>query len=314
MKHIINLQLLGEGGAGAGASTGAATSGDGGAAAAVQGDFAASQNGEDLSEVVYGKSTQSVADSTDPESTKGTDPAEKKKAFENMIKKGGEWHDEFNEYSQKIINDRFKKTKGLQEQLDSQSVIMQTLAKKYGVDASDVDALTKAIDADNSMWEEAAFKEGLTVEQYREKQKLERENARLSEALEQQKSQAGAEQIYANWVTEADAVKAKYGVEFDMATEMENPEFTQLLGNGVSFEAAYKTIHFDEMVNGAMAATAQNVQQAMVNKIVSRSNRPTENGVNSASNKVFKTDPSKFTDADLDEIKRRVARGEEISF
>ena len=314
MKHIINLQLLGEGGAGAGASTGAAGSGDGGAAAAVQGDFAASQNGEDLSEVVYGKSNQSVADSTDPESTKGTDPAEKTKAFENMIKKGGEYHEEFNKYSQKIINDRFKKTKGLQEQLDSQSVIMQTLAKKYGVDATDVDALTKAIDADNSMWEEAAFKEGLTVEQYREKQKLERENARLSEALEQQKSQAGAEQIYANWIAEADAVKAKYGVEFDMAAEMENPEFTQLLGNGVSFEAAYKTIHFDEMVNGAMAVTAQNVQRAMVNKIISRSNRPTENGVSSASNKVFKTDPSKFTDADLDEIKRRVARGEEISF
>ena len=160
--------------------------------------------------------------------------------------------------------------------------------------------------------EEAAFKEGLSPEQYRHKLQLEQENARLREAQEEAERQAGAEQIYAQWLNDAEAVKAKYGVDFDMATEMENPQFTQLLGSGIPFEAAYKTVHFDDMLNGAMALTAQNVSKAMVNNIQSRSRRPAENGTQSATNTIVKADPSKFTDADFNEIRRRVAAGEEI--
>lgn len=43
-------------------------------------------------------------------------------------------------------------------------------------------------------------------------------------------------------------------------------------------------------------------------------NRPNENGTNSNSAFVTKTDPSKLTRADFEEIERRVARGERISF
>jgi hypothetical protein len=319
MKNRFNLQLFADGGAGASAGA-AASAGEGsgegsGAATGVKGDSPVSQKGEDLSDVIYGVSIkQDVANPNDANPTESIKPADRKKAFENMIKKGGEWHEEFNEFSQNMINKRFKETKGLQEQLDSQKAIMQTLAAKYGVDATDTKALTKAIEQDNSMWEDAAYKEGLTVEQYRNKVALEQENARLREAEEARKEEAGAQQIYAQWLADADAVKQKYGVEFDMAAEMENPEFTQLLGSGVPFEAAYKTIHFDDMVNGAMAKTAQTVSQAMVNNIQSRSTRPAENGIQSASNKVFKSDPSKLTDADVTEICRRVARGADISF
>ena len=61
-----------------------------------------------------------------------------------------------------------------------------------------------------------------------------------------------------------------------------------------------------------MALTAQNVSKAMVNNIQSRSRRPAENGTQSATNTIVKADPSKFTDADFNEIRRRVAAGEEI--
>lgn len=320
MKRKINLQLFADGGAGAGASasTGADSTGSegSGAATGVLGDSPVSQKGEDLSDVVYGVSNnQDVANPTDVKTTKDITPAERQKAFDEMIKKGGEYAEEFNKRTQSIIDKRFKETKGLQEQLASQQSIMETLAAKYGVDASDLQALTKAIDADNSMWEEAAYKEGLSVEAYKQKLALEQENARLKAAQEEAQAQQGANQIYAQWVQESEDLVAKYGLQnFNFQAEMENPEFTQLLGSGISFESAYKTIHFDEMVNGAMAQTAQSVSKAMVNNIQSRASRPAENGTQSASSKVFKTDPNKLTDRDVDEVIKRVARGAEISF
>ena len=317
MKNkTINLQLFAEGGAGASTGAGNAGSEGSGAVTGVSGDSPVSQSGEDLSDVVYGISNnQEVANPNDVNTTNDVKPADRKKTFENMIKKGGEWHEEFNEFSRNMINKRFKETKGLQEQLESQKSIMQTLAAKYGVDASDVEALSKAIETDNSMWEEAAYKEGLTVEAYKQKLALEQENARLKAAQEEAEANAGAEQIYAQWMADKDALVEKYGLtNFDLQAELENPEFTQLLGNGVPFEAAYKTIHFDEMLGGAMAHTAQSVQTAMVNNMQSRSRRPAENGTQSASSKVFRSDPNKLSDADLNEVIRRVARGAEISF
>lgn len=315
MRNKINLQLLSEGGASAGAATSVANTAEGGAATGVHGDSPVSQ-GDDLSNVVYGKSTnQDVANPTDIDSPEDINPADLQKAFDDMVKKGGKYADAFNKRTQDIINKRFKETKGLEETLKSHDVIMQLLSAKYGVDAKDSKALEDAINKDTSMFEEAAFKEGLTVEQYRDKIQLEQENARLKAAQEEAAAQANADQIYAGWLKEADALVQKYGLtNFDMAAEMENPEFTQLLGAGASFEAAYKTVHFDDMLGGAMAQTAQNVSQAMVNKIQSRSRRPAENGIESASGKIFKSDPSKFTVKDLDEIKRRVAAGEEIAF
>jgi transposase len=68
------------------------------------------------------------------------------------------------------------------------------------------------------------------------------------------------------------------------------------------------------MVGGAMAKTASAVKQSTVNSIASRQNRISENGVSAQTTKVFKSDPSKLTNEDLIEIRKRVARGEKISF
>lgn len=309
MKKLINLQLMAEGGASA-----AAPGAEGGAATGVEGAFPVAQTGEDLSQVVYGKANvQDVANPNDAKTTDSIDPAERMKQFDNLIKKGGEYANEFNKRTQSIIDKRFKEMKTLEETLKSHDSIMGLLAAKYGVDATDAKALEKAINDDTSLFEEAAYKEGLSAEQYRQKLQLEQENARLKAAQEEAQRNAGAEQIYAKWLAQADEVKAKYGVDFDMASEMENPEFTQLLGAGIDFEAAYKTIHFDDMLNGAMAVTAQNVSQAMVNNIQSRSRRPAENGTQSANSTIFKADPSKWTDSDMDEVIKRVAGGADIA-
>ena len=312
MKNKMNLQLFAEGGAGASTGTGEAGSEAGGAVTGVAGDSPVSQMGGDLADVVYGKSEQALTQPADVNTPNDIKPEDRMKAFENMIKKGGEWHDEFNDYSQRMINKRFKETKGLEKQLEGQKSIMQTLAAKYGVNADDIEGLTKALDADTSMWEEAAYKEGLTVEQYRNKLALEQENARLKEAEEARAAQEGAEQIYAQWLSDAEALKQKYGIDFDFATELDNPDFTSLLRDGVQLEAAYMAVHMDDVLNGAMAHTAQKVSEALVNKVTSRAQRPGESSLESSSARTFKSDPNTFTDADMEEIARRVEAGERI--
>lgn len=299
----MNLQLFAEGGASAGATGEGASTG-------VNGDSPVSQ-GDDLSKVVYGKSNQAVAE---PAADDVSAHEDKTKAFDELIKKGGQYAEEFNKRTQSIIDKRFKDVKNMQSTLDSHSEIMDTLAAKYGVDASDIKALKKAIDNDTSMYEEAAFKEGLSVDQYKEKLALQKENARLKAAEEEAVRNQHAQDIYAKWLSDADEMVAKYNIQnFDLAKEMENEDFTRLLGNGTSFEAAYKAIHFDEMLGGAMAQTAANVERDLANRVASRHSRPSENSIESSNATVFKSDVNKFTDADIDEIIRRVRRGEQIS-
>lgn len=319
MKHKFNLQLLADGG---GASTGASTSeSTGESSGAVTGgmrDVPGSQGEDDLSNIEFGVSMQSQ-EVAQPEAkgdntTKTPTEAELQHAFDEMIKKGGQYHDQFDKRTQDIVNKRFKETKKLEKTLESHNEILGVLAAKYGLDASDSEGILKAVNEDDSLFESAAFEQGLTTEQYRNKLKLEQENKALKAAQEEAARNTNAEQIYAGWLKDADAVSKKYGVEIDLAAEIENPDFTNLLSNGISFEAAFKTVHFDDIVNGAMATTASQVEKAIVNNITSRQARPAENGTQSASGKIFKSDPSQLTDAELDECIRRVARGAQISF
>lgn len=303
MKKKINLQLFAEGGAGASAA------GSEGSGAATAEGVSATQG--DLSQVIYGKADPDMAQQESANPTTST-PEDRTKAFENMIKKGGEWHDEFSNKTQAIIDKRFKDVKNLEATVQSFNPIMETLAAKYGLDASDTAAITKALNDDTSLFEEAAFKEGLSPEQYRAKLALERENAQLKAAEEARIEQEQSNQIYSQWLQDAEALGQKYGREIDLAVECENKDFTDLLGAGVQFEAAYKAIHADEMLNGAMAFTASKVQEALVNKAANFANRPVENAGMSSSTQVFKSDPSKFTDADMAEIARRVEAGERI--
>lgn len=307
-KKRINLQLLSEGGAGASA----AGAGDSGAATGVEGGSPVPQDeGGDLSNVVYGKSEQAL---TQPNVTTASNNTveDRQKAFDEMVKKGGEYSEQFNKRTQDIINKRFKETKGLEEKIHSYDPIMQTLSAKYGVDASDIEGIAKALESDNSMFEEQAYKEGLTPEQYRQKLALERENAELKKAEEDRRSLEASNKIYAGWVEDAQALSQKYGREIDLSIECQNPDFTKLLGDGVSLEAAYNAIHYEEMLNGAMAATATHVEQALVNSISSRAGRPVENGAQSSNTQVFKSDVNNFTDEDMKEIARRVEAGEKI--
>ena len=112
---------------------------------------------------------------------------------------------------------------------------------------------------------------------------------------------------------QADSLKAVYPT-FDLNAEVENPQFRQLLRSGIDVRTAYEVIHKDEIIPAAMQFTAKTVEQKIANKIASGGSRPAENGMANQGAATVKSDVSKLTRADREEIIRRVQRGEKIRF
>lgn len=309
MKELkINLQFFAEGGDGAGA--GAEGSNVGESVEARSG--VSTQKKGDLSNVIYGKASMDQGQTTTGEET-NTPQKSKQQTFEDLIK--GEYKEEFSKRTQGIIDERFKKMKGMEAELNANKEILQRLADKYGADVKDSKALLKAIDSDESFYEQEALEKGLTVQQLKEMKRLERENAAFKQAQEEREKQTRVEETYRDWIDQGNKFAEKYGMkDFDFNKVAEDPEFCALLERGISVETAYKATHLDDMIGGAMAQTAEAVRQSVVNSISNRSGRPSENGASSINSQIFKTDVNKLTKADRDEIVKRVARGEEISF
>ena len=231
--------------------------------------------------------------------------------FERLIK--GEYKDLYDARVQETIQKRLKSTKETVDRYNELTPTLDMLARKYGVDASDIKALNKAIEDDDAYYEDEALERGITVEQLKSIRKMERENAELKRQMQERANQAQAERDVAMWMKQAnEAVKTFPGL--DLGEELKNPQFVGLLKSGVDVGTAYFAIHNKELVPQAMQYTARQVEQKLTNKMIANGARPTENGSNSQSSAVVKSDVSQLSKEDRQEIIRRVARGEKIRF
>lgn len=242
----------------------------------------------------------------------------KRAAFKELIE--GEYKDQYTEMFQNSFNRRFREAKGMESTIAAQKPIMDMLMQRYNITDGDVGKLQAAIEQDNVYWEEGAEKAGLTVEQYKAMQKLERENAefrriRAQEQAAQQRMQheQAAQSKLAQWYAEADKVKQTYPT-FDFKAESQNREFLNLLKAGISVQKAYETMHMDEIAANAAKAAAQTAGQQMAAKIKEKASRPKENGMSSQSAVTVKSDVHNLSRAERAEIARRVQRGEKIRF
>ena len=286
---LRSLQLFAEGGDGAGSG--------------VTGSAAEGQTG-----VVSGDPGGAAAAEQNAEAAKPT--------FDELVK--GEYKDAFNERVQKIVQARLKGTEETAKKLEGLTPVLDLLSRKYGVDASDVDALKSAVESDDSYFEQESLDTGIPVDQLRRIHAIEQENAALKAAQEQSTQQAEAQQRIAAWMSQAEQVKSIYPA-FDLDTEIVNPQFQTLLrtleSNGFpnAMQVAFETIHRDQIQPAAMQYAAKKAQEATVNAIKSGSARPSENGSGQAAS-LTKIDPSKLTRAQIKEIRERVAMGERITF
>lgn len=153
----------------------------------------------------------------------------------------------------------------------------------------------------------------MNVEQYKQFQKLQRENAALLQAQRQRQSQQAAQQQLQKWYAEGEQLKADYP-DFDLGTEARNPQFLSMLKSGVPVKLAYEVLHMDGIKAGVAQAAAQRTEKQVVDGIRAKGARPPENGTAAQSGFTVKDDVSKLTKKDRAEIARRAARGERITF
>lgn len=305
---IFDIQLFGEGAGGAGGGTGGGDAG--GAPAAGQDSAALAQprqgvKGNPLANVQYGIQEDA------PAAAEQISTEQRTAKFEELIR--GEYKDLYDQRVQDTIQRRLKGNEATVAKYNALSPVLDMLAEKYGVKADDVEALAKAIEDDETFYEDEALEKGLTVEQVKSIRKMERENAQLKAQMQAQRSQEQANETYASWMQQAEQVKAIYP-QFDLAAEVENEQFRNLLLSNVPVQTAYEVIHKDEIIPAAMHFTAQKVTEKVANSVRAGQRRPAEGAMQGSGAVQTKADVSQLTRADREEIARRVARGEKIRF
>ena len=234
---------------------------------------------------------------------------DRRKAFQELV--NGEYKDIYTEETQRIIDRRFREARNLEERAAKQQPVIDMLMQRYKIADGDLGKLAAAVENDNAYWSEAAEEAGMSVEQYKQFQRLKRENEALLRAQRMRQNQQAAQQQLQKWYSEGEQVKAVYP-DFDLGAESKNPQFISMLKAGVPVQHAYEVIHMDEIKAGVAQSTARQTEKQVVDGIRAKGNRPAENGTSSQSAFTVKDDPHKWTKQDRAEVARRVARGETI--
>ena len=297
---IFCIQLFAEG-----SGTGAGTAGEGPAAADSAPAMPSGVKGNPLADVKYGKQESAPAAGEQV----ADDRADR---FESLIK--GEFKDLYDQRVQDTIQKRLKSTNDTVARYNELSPVLDMLAEKYGVDRNDVQALVKAVEDDDTYFENEAIERGLTVQQVKEIRKMERENAALRAQMEQAQRQQEADRIYSRWMEQAEAMKPVYP-GFDLQAELNNDQFRNLLMSNIDVRTAFEVVHKDEILPAAMQYTAQRVTEKVANNVRAGMARPKDGAAGGRTGAVeTKSDVSKLTKEDRAEIRRRVNRGERIVF
>lgn len=251
------------------------------------------------------------------EEAKKPSPAERRRAFGQMM--SGEYKDLADEMMQNAVQIAAQNLEASPEMRG----LLEAIAEKYGTDATDLTALTDAIRngvvKDDAYFEKIAMEKGISVRTAREMDKLETQNKRLTAQQEAaaQMQKAAAErariaQIQARWDAEADALQAKYP-DFDRGEVLANPEVEKMMRAGCSMEAAYRAAYFDRLMAQQTAATAQQTEQGVLNRVQQRASRPAENGTHPGGAVQTHLDVEHMSRKDREALERRVLRGEIIT-
>ena len=305
---MLHLQLFADGGAAGAAGDGGTAQGQGVTAGAASQQTTGAKNS--LSEVKYGIQPEETAPAAEvkEEPAVQTDPEAE---FEALIK--GKFKSQYDARVQNTIQNRLKGSKEIAEKFNDAAPILEILAKKYGVDAKDVKALRAAFEDDEALYEKEAMELDMPVEQVKKMHKVNRENEELRNVVKHMQAKEQADQRLAVWMQQEEATKKVYP-NFDMEAELRNPEFRELIENNVNVKTAYEVLHKDDIISGAMQYAVQSAEQKLTKKIAANGARPSENGTGARASAVVKSDVSKLTKYDIDEVSRRVARGERVTF
>lgn len=240
--------------------------------------------------------------------------------FDSLIK--GRYKKEYQAKVDGVINKRFKNNKQNEEkiqQLEAEKAMLQPLFQamgaRYGIDPSDVKAIVEAADKDNSNFENEAFEKGFSdAAQYRQQLARDQELNRLREServrIETETANRQRQQLLEGWIAESSEFK-KEVPEFDFKTEWEsNEKFKYLVNSGFSVRDAYRTTHYDEVLQ----AEVDKAKETILREVRTNQARPIENTIGSSAAIRVKKSIKDMSLEDTDRIIREAKLGKKITF
>lgn len=275
--------------------------------------------GEPSKEEAPGEEKPETQQGQPEQEPKPTDPAEKRKAFGQLMQ--GEYAAEFEEALQRASEMAVKNV------LDNPAVkgLMDALGEAYGIDVQSADnlaALTEAVKngkvKNDEYYETLAAERGISVKTAREMDRMESElqraNAekqRAEQIRQAAEHQQRAAAVRAQWEAEAAQLKVKYPA-FELDKVLNNPSVADMIRRGIGLEAAYRAAYFDQLMEASTARTAQQVEQGVTARIQQRAQRPAENGAHPGGAAEMKVDVAHMTAKQRAELAKRARRGERI--
>ena len=115
-----------------------------------------------------------------------------------------------------------------------------------------------------------------------------------------------------NRMQESRALQREYP-GFSLRREMQSPDFARLIAGGVSMRRAFETVHFSEILFGAMQRAAREAQIRALEEIRQRGMRPAENGLSPRGGTAVKKSAGEFTREERQSLIRRLERGEKVA-
>lgn len=220
----------------------------------------------------------------------------------------------FDRDMQGAIKERLKNSKQAEQVLQKLAPMLDNMQKKYGVADGDIDGLMAKYQDDDALYQEEAMERGIDVGTMKQIKQLESRLAAEQRINEQSIQERAAQEHVMNLVRQGEQLKQLYP-NFDIAKEMQNPEFRRLTGPGVNIDVktAYQVIHANELQSQYVQAGAQQAEQKLAQARSANRRRPSENASRSPAGQRVTQDYSKWTKAQFDEMKRRAER-EEIPF
>ena len=220
---------------------------------------------------------------------------------------------EYNGEMQKVVKAAKEKLKTSAEALEKLAPAIQLIAKKYGVDASDYDAVSKAVVDDDAFYEERAMELGVTTDVAKQLDKSEK----MMRAAEEQQQKFINEQKLMEHIgklnRQAIELQQKYP-DFNLGKELNNPTFARLTAPDLNLplEDAYELVHREEIKENIRQAALKASIQQVSNAVQSNKNRPND-GVSKSSNASVQTfNYQNATKAQREALKARIRSGEKI--